>query len=136
MFSITCVALGCGYLICRAITSSTLGKVLIAVRDAESRVRFLGYRVENYKLFVFTVSACLAGIAGALYVPQVGIINPSEFAPGEFDRDGDLGRGRRAWNARRRGARRGSRQFREDGLHERPACGILALRARRLFSCS
>jgi urea transport system permease protein len=81
LFSITCGALGCGYLTCRAITSSTLGKVLIAVRDAESRLRFLGYQVENYKLFVFTVSACLAGIAGALYVPQVGIINPSEFAP-------------------------------------------------------
>jgi urea transport system permease protein len=55
--------------------------VLIAIRDAESRTRFLGYRVEAYKLFVFTVSACIAGIAGALYVPQVGIINPGEFAP-------------------------------------------------------
>jgi urea transport system permease protein len=82
LFSITCVALGCGYLLCRAIVTSKLGKVLVAVRDAESRVRFLGYRVENYKVFVFTASACLAGIAGALYVPQVGIINPSEFAPG------------------------------------------------------
>ena len=60
---------------------SRLGKVLIAIRDAESRVRFLGYRVEYYKLFVFVVSAMLAGIAGALYVPQVGIINPVEFAP-------------------------------------------------------
>jgi urea transport system permease protein len=82
LFSITCAMLALGYLICRAIVTSKLGKVLVAVRDAESRVRFLGYRVENYKLFVFTVSACLAGIAGALYVPQVGIINPSEFAPG------------------------------------------------------
>jgi urea transport system permease protein len=52
------------------------------VRDAESRVRFLGYRVENYKLFVWVVSAVIAGVAGALYVPQVGIINPSEFDPG------------------------------------------------------
>jgi len=51
------------------------------VRDAESRTRFLGYKVDRYKLFVWVVSACLAGIAGALYVPQVGIINPSEFAP-------------------------------------------------------
>src|SRR5690606_9343011 len=51
------------------------------VRDAESRARFLGYRVENVKLFAFTVSAMIAGIAGALYVPQVGIINPGEFAP-------------------------------------------------------
>ena len=54
---------------------------MIAIRDAESRVRFLGYRVENYKLFVFVVSAVMAGVAGALYVPQVGIINPSEFDP-------------------------------------------------------
>ena len=52
-----------------------------AIRDAESRTRFLGYRVESYKLWVFVFSAVLAGIAGALYVPQVGIINPSEFAP-------------------------------------------------------
>ena len=60
---------------------SRMGKVLIAIRDAESRTRFLGYRVEYYKLFVFTLSAMLAGVAGALYVPQVGIINPGEFAP-------------------------------------------------------
>src|SRR6266699_3452237 len=54
---------------------------LFALRDAESRTRFLGYRVESYKLFVFTLSACMAGVAGALYVPQVGIINPGEFSP-------------------------------------------------------
>ena len=54
----------------------------MGVRDAESRVRFLGYRVETYKLFVWTLSAMMAGVAGALYVPQVGIINPSEFEPG------------------------------------------------------
>jgi len=82
LFALSCLALIAGFLICRAIVSSKLGKVLIAVRDAESRTRFLGYRVESYKLFVFTVSACMAGVAGALYVPQVGIINPSEFAPG------------------------------------------------------
>ena len=76
------VALGLGYLLCRFIISSKLGRVLLALRDAESRVRFLGYSVTNAKLFVFTVSAVLAGIAGALYVPQVGIINPSEFSPG------------------------------------------------------
>ena len=69
------------YLVCRRITRSKLGRVLIAIRDAESRVRFLGYSVTAYKLFVFTLSAMLAGIAGALYVPQVGIINPSEFSP-------------------------------------------------------
>ncbi|MGC2202320.1 MAG: urea ABC transporter permease subunit UrtC [Stellaceae bacterium] len=75
-------ALGLGYLLCRFIIASKLGRVLLAMRDSESRVRFLGYSVTNAKLFVFTVSAVLAGIAGALYVPQVGIINPSEFSPG------------------------------------------------------
>jgi urea transport system permease protein len=82
LFAISVVTLGIGFYACRAIVASKLGKVLIAIRDAENRVRFLGYRVESYKLFVFTLSACMAGIAGALYVPQVGIINPSEFAPG------------------------------------------------------
>ena len=81
LFAATALALAFGYLVCRLIVGSRLGKVLIGIRDAESRTRFLGYRVEYYKLFVFTVSAMLAGIAGALYVPQVGIINPSEFAP-------------------------------------------------------
>ena len=75
-------ALGLGYLACRFITRSKLGRLLLALRDAESRVRFLGYAVDHAKLFTFTVSAVLAGIAGALYVPQVGIINPSEFSPG------------------------------------------------------
>jgi len=74
--------LGLSYLLCRAITGSKLGRVLLALRDAESRVRFLGYSTTRAKLFVFTLSAVLAGIAGALYVPQVGIINPSEFSPG------------------------------------------------------
>jgi urea transport system permease protein len=82
LFSITCVALMLAFLLCRALITSKFGKVLIAIRDAEARTRFLGYRVESYKLFVFTLSACMAGVAGALYVPQVGIINPSEFAPG------------------------------------------------------
>jgi urea transport system permease protein len=81
LFSISCLALIFGFLICRAIVTSKFGKILIAIRDAEARTRFLGYRVESYKLLVFTLSACMAGIAGALYVPQVGIINPSEFAP-------------------------------------------------------
>src|ERR1700720_3132737 len=75
------LALMLGFVICRVIVSSKFGKVLIAIRDAEARTRFLGYRVEAYKLLVFTLSACMAGIAGALYVPQVGIINPSEFSP-------------------------------------------------------
>jgi len=81
LFVASVAALAAGYAICRAIVTSKLGKVLLAVRDAESRTRFLGYRPDRYKLFVWTVSACLAGVAGALYVPQVGIINPSEFTP-------------------------------------------------------
>src|SRR5579863_2802660 len=81
-FSLSALFLVIAYLVAKAIVSSKYGKALIAVRDAESRIRFLGYRVENYKLFVFVVSAVMAGIAGALYVPQVGIINPSEFDPG------------------------------------------------------
>jgi urea transport system permease protein len=76
------IALGLGYLACRFVTRSKLGRLLLALRDAESRVRFLGYSVDHAKLFIFTASAVLAGIAGALYVPQVGIINPSEFSPG------------------------------------------------------
>jgi urea transport system permease protein len=75
------ILLGLSYLVCRFIVASKLGRVLVAVRDAESRVRFLGYSVTGAKLFVFTLSAVLAGLAGALYVPQVGIINPSEFSP-------------------------------------------------------
>ena len=76
------LALAIFLVISAAVVSSRFGKALTAVRDAESRMRFLGYRVEGYKLFVFVMSAAMAGIAGALYVPQVGIINPSEFAPG------------------------------------------------------
>ena len=75
------IALAIGFLICRFVVTSKLGKIIISVRDAESRTRFLGYRAESYKLFVFVLSAAIAGVAGALYVPQVGIINPSEFAP-------------------------------------------------------
>jgi urea transport system permease protein len=82
LYLATVAALGIAYLLCRFITVSKLGRVLLALRDAESRVRFLGYSTTHAKLFVFTVSAVLAGIAGALYVPQVGIINPSEFSPG------------------------------------------------------
>jgi urea transport system permease protein len=81
LFVLSGLALAFWLVLGRAITASKFGKVLVAVRDAESRTRFLGYRVEHYKLFVFVVSAMLAGIAGALYVPQVGIINPGEFSP-------------------------------------------------------
>jgi urea transport system permease protein len=81
LFIASVLALMLGFVICRVIVTSKFGKVLIAIRDAEARTRFLGYRVEAYKLLVFTLSACMAGVAGALYVPQVGIINPSEFSP-------------------------------------------------------
>jgi urea transport system permease protein len=81
LFVASCAALLIGFLICRALVTSKFGKVLVAIRDAEPRTRFLGYRAESYKLFVFVLSACMAGVAGALYVPQVGIINPSEVSP-------------------------------------------------------
>lgn len=81
LFSASAIALALSFLLCSAIVRSKLGKVMVAVRDAESRTRFLGYRVDNVKLFAFIVSTVIAGIAGALYVPQVGIINPGEFAP-------------------------------------------------------
>lgn len=81
LFAASCAALAFGYLLCRFIVSSKLGRVIVAVRDAENRARFTGYKVENVKLWVFTLSAMLAGMAGALYVPQVGIINPGEFQP-------------------------------------------------------
>ena len=72
----------CGaFLVARFVVMSRFGKILIAVRDTESRTRFLGYRPESYKLVVWVLSAIMAGIGGALYVPQVGIINPSEFSP-------------------------------------------------------
>jgi urea transport system permease protein len=79
---ITAIALCIQFLITRYLVTSRFGKVLVAVRDAEARTRFLGYRPEAYKLVVWVVSAVMAGIGGALYVPQIGIINPSEFAPG------------------------------------------------------
>jgi len=79
---ISALVLSVAFLLARGITRSRFGKVLIAVRDAEARTRFLGYRPESYKLVAWVVSAIIAGIGGALYVPQVGIINPSEFAPG------------------------------------------------------
>ena len=82
LFAVSAIALGLTVILCSAIVNSKLGKVMVAVRDAESRTRFIGWRPENVKLFAFVVSAVLAGIAGALYVPQVGIINPGEFDPG------------------------------------------------------
>lgn len=81
LFMASGIALALGYLSCRAIVKSRLGRVAVAIRDSEDRTRFIGYRVEYVKLAIFTFSAVLAGIAGALYVPQVGIINPGEFQP-------------------------------------------------------
>ena len=81
LFSLSALALAACIWLGRLIVTSKFGMVLIAIRDAESRTRFTGYRVERYKALIFTVSAAMAGLAGALYVPQVGIINPGEFAP-------------------------------------------------------
>jgi urea transport system permease protein len=81
LFFLSALALVLCFVLARWIVSSKFGSILVSIRDAESRTRFLGYRVEHYKALVFTVSAMMAGVAGALYVPQVGIINPSEFSP-------------------------------------------------------
>lgn len=81
LFLLSGLALIIGYLIARFVVRSKFGRVVSAVRDAEDRTRFIGYKVEDYKLWIFVLSAILAGIAGALYVPQVGIINPGEFSP-------------------------------------------------------
>lgn len=81
LFVLTALILAMTYLLSQKILSSKFGRVIEAVRDAESRVRFLGYQTENYKVWLFVYSAVIAGIAGALYVPQVGIINPGEFSP-------------------------------------------------------
>lgn len=83
LYVATVIALTLAYLVSRFIVGSRLGRILLAVRDAESRVRFIGHSVTGAKLFAFTVSAMIAGVAGALYVPQVGIINPSEFSPAQ-----------------------------------------------------
>ncbi len=81
LFALSVIMLILSYLVCRFLVVSKLGRLCIAVRDAENRVRFIGYRVEHVKLLIFVISAAIAGVAGALYVPQVGIINPGEFSP-------------------------------------------------------
>jgi urea transport system permease protein len=81
LFMVTGIALVISYLVCRSVISSRLGRVSMAIRDTESRTRFMGYDVDGIKLWIFVLSAIIAGMAGALYVPQVGIINPGEFAP-------------------------------------------------------
>jgi urea transport system permease protein len=81
LFVATSVMLAIGYAISHFIVNSKMGRVVTAIRDAENRVRFVGYKPQHYKVWIFVVSAMLAGVAGALYVPQVGIINPGEFSP-------------------------------------------------------
>ncbi len=81
LFATTAFFLGAAFIVSHKILKSRMGKVIVAIRDGESRSRFLGYRTERYKVWLFVYSAMLAGIAGALYVPQVGIINPGEFSP-------------------------------------------------------
>ncbi|MBX2824077.1 MAG: urea ABC transporter permease subunit UrtC [Gammaproteobacteria bacterium] len=81
LFVCSALALLVGYLCCHYIVNSRAGRVAAAIRDSESRTRFIGYKVEHYKLALFTFSAMLAGVAGALYVPQAGIINPGEMSP-------------------------------------------------------
>ena len=80
-FIASALALAAGYVFFAWIVSGKMGSVIKGIRDNEARVRFLGYHVESYKLFVFTTTAVVAGIAGALYYPQAGIINPGEIAP-------------------------------------------------------
>jgi urea transport system permease protein len=75
------IAVALAFLLALWIRNAPLGRLLVAIRDAESRARFLGHNTLRAKLFVWTLSAMIAGVAGALYVPQVGIINPSEFSP-------------------------------------------------------
>ena len=130
LFAATAIALALAVLVVPASSIRSYGKVLVAVRDAESRTRFLGYRAENIKLFAFVVSAMMAGIAGALYVPQVGIINPGEFAPANsievviWTAVGGRGTHRRPDHRRHAG------QWRQELVHRRVA-RILAVRARR-----
>ncbi|MDR1611643.1 MAG: urea ABC transporter permease subunit UrtC [Planctomycetota bacterium] len=81
LFVASALALMGAYIACRLIVVSRLGRIATAIRDAESRTRFIGYRVERVQLAVFTLSAAIAGLGGALFVPQAGIINPGEFAP-------------------------------------------------------
>ncbi len=81
LFALTAFILGAAYLASHFIMKSRFGKIVVSIRDAENRTRFIGYKTERYKVWLFVYSALLAAIAGALYVPQVGIINPGEFAP-------------------------------------------------------
>lgn len=81
LFVLSALALAGVFTVSRLLLNSRFGKVIVAIRDGESRTRFIGYNTERYKVWLFVYSALIAGIAGALYVPQVGIINPGEFSP-------------------------------------------------------
>lgn len=81
LFFLSALFLILTYLLSRFVVTSKLGRVVVAIRDAEDRTRFIGYKVESFKLWIFVLSAMIAGVAGALFVPQVGIINPGEFSP-------------------------------------------------------
>jgi len=81
LYVLSAAGLAAAFLLCRFVITSKAGRVLRAIRDAESRTMFAGYNPVGYKLFVYTLSAVICGFAGALYVPQVGIINPSELQP-------------------------------------------------------
>nr|WP_051303624.1 urea ABC transporter permease subunit UrtC [Comamonas composti] len=81
LFALSLLALAAAYLLCRHVVTSKLGRVARAVRDAETRVMFCGYDPLPFKLFIWVLSALLCAVAGALYVPQAGIINPNEMAP-------------------------------------------------------
>ena len=131
LFAVSCIALGVGFLICRAIVTSKFGKVLIAIRDAEARTRFLGYRVGILQA-VRVHAVGLHGRRRRRALRAAGRHHQSErILAGQFDRGGDLGRGRRPRHADRRGARRDPRQLRQDHLHLRRARAVLAVHARR-----
>ena len=116
---ITAVALAASYLACRAIVESRAGRVIRAIRDAESRTRFLGYPVESYKLWLFVFSAVIAGIAGALVCAANRHHQSQRIFAHQFDRSRHLGGGGRARHALWRGRGRGAGELREDLFHRR-----------------
>jgi hypothetical protein len=121
--------LGC-FLFARWLVGSKFGRVLQAIRDAETRVMFSGYSPLPYKLTIWTISAIMCGVAGALYVPQVGIINPGEMSAGQLHRDRHLGGRGRTRHADRPDHRRLHRQ-RSQELADRHRARVLALLPRR-----
>ena len=132
LFAASALTLALAVMLTAAIVKSKLGKLMVAVRDAESRTRFIGWRPEHVKVFGFTVSAVMAGIAGALYVPQVGIINPERIRSGQLHRGRHLDGDRRTRDHCRPGHRRGVGQLGEKLVHGGDA-GLLAVRAWRTF---